>query len=192
VQWPIRYCCISDDGTLLAVAGRNGLVHYSSNTGRWKMFTSETEEASFSVKGGMVWYYHVLIVATESARGTEVGIESPGRSSSLWLTSSYLQLRLYSRDQELSDAKCLNVQRLPHTVVTMTLQGSTLLVLTSDNTLYHYTVMTTRDTIRLVIGDSMSLQGLNPSAGRVRALCGFTAGSTLSAFRGWMFESLLM
>jgi hypothetical protein len=40
------------------------------------MFTSETEETSFSVKGGMVWYYHVLIVATESARGTEVGSES--------------------------------------------------------------------------------------------------------------------
>jgi hypothetical protein len=58
----------------------------------------------------------------------------------------------------------------------MTLQGSTLLVLTADNTLYHYTVATTRDAIRLVIGDSMSLQGLNPSAGRVRAICGFTAG----------------
>ena len=76
MQWPIRYCCISNDGTLLAVAGRNGLVHYSSNTGRWKMFTSETEETSFSVRGGMVWYYHVLIVATESARGTEVSLQS--------------------------------------------------------------------------------------------------------------------
>lgn len=74
VQWPIRYCCLSDDGTLLSVAGRNGLVHWSSNTGRWKMFANEAEEASFSVKGGMVWYYHVLIVATESARGTEVSV----------------------------------------------------------------------------------------------------------------------
>lgn len=57
----------------------------------------------------------------------------------------------------------------------MTLEGSTLLVLTSDNTLYHYNVTTTRDTIRLVIVDSMSLQGLNPSASKVRALCGFSA-----------------
>ena len=72
VQWPIRHCCVSGDGTLLAIAGRNGLVHWSANTGRWKMFTSEAEEASFSVRGGMVWYHHVLVVASESARGTEV------------------------------------------------------------------------------------------------------------------------
>jgi len=95
---------------------------------------------------------------------------------------SFYQLRLYSRDQELSHAKCLDTQALPHAVVTMTLQGSILLVLTSDNTLYHYSVTTTRDTIRLVIGDSMSLQGLNPSASKVRALCGFSAGRESQRF----------
>ena len=72
VQWPLRYAAISEDGTLLAVAGRSGLTHYSSNTGRWKLFTNEEEELAFTVKGGMAWYHHVLIVAVESNRGHEV------------------------------------------------------------------------------------------------------------------------
>jgi hypothetical protein len=76
---------------------------------------------------------------------------------------------MYSRDQELSQAKCLDVQQLPHSVVTMTLQGTTLLVLTTDNTLYQYVLTTTKDALRLVIGESMSLQGLIPGAGKVRS-----------------------
>ena len=72
VQWPLRYAAMSQDGTLLAVAGRSGLTHYSSNTGRWKLFTNEEEELAFAVKGGMLWYHHVLIVAVDSNRGHEV------------------------------------------------------------------------------------------------------------------------
>ena len=52
----------------------------------------------------------------------------------------------------------------------MTLQGTTLLVLTTDNTLYQYVLTTTKDALRLVIGESMSLQGLIPGAGKVRSL----------------------
>lgn len=62
-QSPIRYTTISADGTLLACAGRHGLTHYSFVSGRWKLFAEVAEEASFSVRGGMVWFHHVLIAA---------------------------------------------------------------------------------------------------------------------------------
>jgi hypothetical protein len=169
VQWPIRYASLSHDGTLLAVAGRNGLTHYSSNTGRWKFFTNEEEESAFTVKGGMVWFHHVLIVATESNKGNEVSSRSQAERTPD-LTCSSFQLRLYSRDQDLSEAKCLDIQRLPHAVVTMALRGTALLVLGTDNTIYHYVITTAKNSIRLVISDSMSLQGLIPSAGKVRSL----------------------
>ncbi|KAJ9099749.1 hypothetical protein QFC21_003747 [Naganishia friedmannii] len=65
-QWPIRYTAISEDGKLLACAGRNGLTHYSFSSGRWKLFSEIAEEASFTVRGGLVWFHHVLIVAVHS------------------------------------------------------------------------------------------------------------------------------
>lgn len=72
IQWPIRFASMSNDGILLAVAGRHGLAHYSTATGRWKLFLDEVEEQSFTVKGGMVWYWHVLIAGVESKNGHEV------------------------------------------------------------------------------------------------------------------------
>jgi hypothetical protein len=62
-QWPIRYTAVSQDGKLLACAGRNGLTHYSFSSGRWKLFLDVAEESSFTVRGGLVWFHHVLIAA---------------------------------------------------------------------------------------------------------------------------------
>lgn len=56
----------------MAIAGRRGLVHYSSTSGRWKSFGDEAQEQSFSVRGGMLWFHHVLIVATESSKSYQV------------------------------------------------------------------------------------------------------------------------
>jgi hypothetical protein len=64
-NWPIRYACISADARLIAVAGRRGLVHYNSLSGRWKLFENEAQEQSFKVQGGMQWYGSTLIVTGE-------------------------------------------------------------------------------------------------------------------------------
>jgi hypothetical protein len=170
-QWPLRQAAISTDGLLLAVAGHHGLMHYSFTTGRWKLFADEEEEAAFSVKGGMIWYFHVLIVATETKQGHEVSIRLVV-CEELELMRT-MQIRLYSRDQDLSEAKSLDRQRLPHSIVTMSLQDSALLVLTSDNTLYHYAISPTRDSIKLSLCNSISLQGLLPTTSRIRCLSWF-------------------
>ncbi|KAJ7814122.1 RIC1-domain-containing protein [Mycena olivaceomarginata] len=87
-NWPIRYSSLSSDGRLIAIAGRRGLIHYSSTSGRWKLFADEIQEQAFVVKGGMVWFHHVLIAAVE-------------------VSKSY-QIRLYSRDMELSNQNVLH------------------------------------------------------------------------------------
>jgi len=71
-NWPLRYSALSSDGRLIAVAGRRGLVHYSSTSGRWKLFADERQEQAFVVKGGMVWFHHVLIAAAEVSKSYQV------------------------------------------------------------------------------------------------------------------------
>lgn len=71
-NWPIRYSSLSSDGRLVAIAGRRGLIHYSSTSGRWKLFPDEIQEQAFCVKGGLLWFHHVLVAAVEVARSYQV------------------------------------------------------------------------------------------------------------------------
>lgn len=71
-NWPIRYACISADGRLIAVAGRRGLIHYSMASGRWKLFQDVGQEQALVVRGGLVWFHHVLIAGVEASRSHQV------------------------------------------------------------------------------------------------------------------------
>lgn len=73
-NWPIRYSALSNDGRLVAVAGRRGLIHYSSTSGRWKLFSNVAQEQAFAVKGGLLWFHHVLIAAVEVSKSYQVCI----------------------------------------------------------------------------------------------------------------------
>ena len=77
-NWPIRYSALSSDGRFIAIAGRRGLVHYSSISGRWKIFADERQEQAFTVKGGLLWFHHVLIAAVELSKSYQV---SPSAST---------------------------------------------------------------------------------------------------------------
>lgn len=71
-NWPIRYASISNDGRLVAVAGRRGLVHYSAASGRWKFFNDMVQEQAFSARGGLIWFHHVLIAAVDASGSYQV------------------------------------------------------------------------------------------------------------------------
>ena len=71
-NWPIRYSSLSSDGRLIGIAGRKGLIHYSSTSGRWKLFTNEEQEQNFTVRGGLIWFHHVLVAAVEIAKSYQV------------------------------------------------------------------------------------------------------------------------
>ncbi|KAM5532186.1 hypothetical protein V8D89_014142 [Ganoderma adspersum] len=149
-NWPIRYSSLSSDGRLIAIAGRRGLVHYSSTSGRWKMFADERQEQAFTVKGGLLWFHHVLIAAVEVA-------------------GAY-QVRLYSRDLELSNQNVLHREMIPSPVVILSLVDNSLLVYTADNTLYHYLIIPTADSIKLHLCGSITFDGVIAVPGAVRAL----------------------
>lgn len=139
-NWPIRYSSLSNDGRLIAIAGRRGLIHYSSTSGRWKMFNDEQQEQAFSVRGGLLWFHHVLIAAVEVSR-------------------SY-QIRLYSRDMDLTNQNVLHREQLTSPVVILSLVDNSLLVYTSDNTLHHYLIVPTEDTIKLHLCGSITFSGI--------------------------------
>lgn len=52
----------------------------------------------------------------------------------------------------------------------MSLLDNSLLVYTADNTLYHFLILPTRDTIKLHVCGSISFAGIVPVPSRVRAL----------------------
>lgn len=75
-NWPVRYASISSDGKLVAVAGRRGLTHYSAASGRWKLFQDERQEQDFIVRGGLLWFQHVLVAAVEIGKAYQVSLRS--------------------------------------------------------------------------------------------------------------------
>ncbi|PPQ63714.1 hypothetical protein CVT24_004294 [Panaeolus cyanescens] len=150
LNWPIRYSSLSSDGRLIAMAGRKGLIHYSSTSGRWKVFADEEQEQNFSVRGGLLWFHHVLVAAVEAAK-------------------SY-QVRLYSRDMDLSSHNVLHREVLPAPVVILSIVDNSLLVYTADNSLLHYLIVPTSDSIKLHLCGSITFSGIIQSPNSVRML----------------------
>lgn len=149
-NWPVRYSSLSSDGRLIAIAGRRGFIHYSSTSGRWKLFVDQMQEQAFTVRGGLLWFHHVLIVAMEVAKS--------------------FQIRLYSRDMELTGQNILHREILSSPVVILSLVDNSLLVYTLDNNLHHYLIVPTVDSIRLHLCGSISFTGIIAAPTAVRML----------------------
>ncbi|RDB29503.1 RAB6A-GEF complex partner protein 1 [Hypsizygus marmoreus] len=149
-NWPIQYSSLSNDGRLIAIAGRRGLIHYSSTSGRWKLFNDEQQEQAFTVRGGLLWFHHVLIAAVE--------------------VSKAYQVRLYSRDLELSNQNVLHREVLSSPVIILSLVDNSLLVYTADNTLFHYLIVPTAETIKLHLCGSITFNGIISAPSAVRML----------------------
>ena len=150
-QWPVKSSVISQDGRYVAIAGRRGLAHYSVQSGRWKTFASPAAETSFAVRGGMTWFSHVLIAATESE-------------------GSY-ELRLYSRDQDLGISSALHIEALPAAAIFIGPSGEdSLLVYTHENILYHYVINLTPRGANLVPVGQIAFHGVVRAPTRVRSV----------------------
>jgi len=102
------------------------------------------------VRGGLLWFHHVLIAAVE-------------------LNRDY-QIRLYSRDLELSNQNVLHREILQSPVVTLSLVDNSLLVYTADNTLSHYLIVPTTETIQLLFCGSISFSGIIITPSVIRGL----------------------
>ncbi|RKF57907.1 RAB6A-GEF complex partner protein 1 [Golovinomyces cichoracearum] len=150
-QWPMRYSVISSDGRYVAVAGRRGLTHYSVSSRRWKTFADEIMENEFQIRGGMCWHQHILVAAIEAER--------------------VYQLRLFSREADLSTSSTLHSETLPAPIVLITPSGDdSLLVYTYDNILYHYIFTQLSGELRIVQVGQIAFHGIVRSPARVRGL----------------------
>jgi hypothetical protein len=117
--------------------------------------------------GGLLWFHHVLIAAVEVGRSWQVSIEINALPKVFLKT---FQLRLYSRDLELSNQNVLHHEPLTSPVVILSLVDNSLLVYTTDNTLLHYLVVPTAETIELHFAGSISFDGVIAKPNAVRAL----------------------
>ncbi|KAI9376771.1 RIC1-domain-containing protein [Aspergillus egyptiacus] len=150
-QWPIRSSSVSQDGRYVAIAGKRGLAHYSVNSGRWKVFEDSKIENSFTVRGGMCWYGHILIAA----------IDRDG---------SY-ELCMFSRELPLNNHSIVHIEYVPSPVVFIGPSGEdSLLVYTYDNILYHYVINTTQSRITLVPVGQIAFNGIVRAPTRVRSI----------------------
>lgn len=80
------------------------------------------------------------------------------------------QIRLYSRDLELSNQNVLYREVVASPVVILSLVDNSLLVYTADNTLYHYLIAPTAETIKLHLCGSITFNGIIAAPKAVRVL----------------------
>lgn len=149
-NWPIKYVSSSPDGMYVAVSGLRGLTHYSLYSGHWKQFVEEDIDREFSVRGGMVWYGNILIIAVD--------------------TESSHELQLYNREADLDSQNLLYSEELNAAVVTLFLIGNSLMVYTSANQLLQFKVHIEDHQISLEAVTDISFVGIIHSPARVRSV----------------------
>ncbi|CAO3677866.1 unnamed protein product [Umbelopsis vinacea] len=184
ISWShIPYASIDSEGKWIAVAGKRGLAHYSTVSGRWKMFGNQQQEQEFHVRGGLVWFRHILIAACEISNGLY------GRNHIL---------RFYSRETNLDNAHMLYQIPLKHTVIYMSVTASYLLLYTSDNVLsmYHLTIASENGTASLHADllKHITLSGIVTQVARVRSitLLGCQSGGQIGSATDLMNARLVL
>lgn len=96
-HWPIRYASISSDGKYIAIAGKRGFAHYNAISNRWKLFGNQHQEQSFLVRGGMVWYKNIIIVACESLQYKTYEVRQASVRQTRVLTHALVDSNVFSR-----------------------------------------------------------------------------------------------
>lgn len=149
-NWPIKYVSCSTDGNFIAVAGVRGVTHYSLNSGRWKLFVEEDNDRDITVRGGILWYGNVLILAVD--------------------TGSSHEIQLYLRELELDSQNILYRELLPSAAINIFIIGNSLFVYTAKNLLYQYNILVHERQISLELVSEISFTGIIHSPGRVRSI----------------------
>ena len=93
------------------------------------------------------------------------------------LTILYNKIRLYSRDMELTSQNILHHEMLAAPVIILSIVDNSLLVYTADNTLLHYLIVPTTDSIKLHLCGSISFTGIIAAPKAVRMLSWMIPGA---------------
>ncbi|PAA58979.1 hypothetical protein BOX15_Mlig017500g3, partial [Macrostomum lignano] len=155
-HWPIRHVSIDEGGRYLAVAGSRGFLHYAIATRKWKLFGNETQERSFTVQGGLVWWGADYICMSD------VSLES-GRA----------ELRVYPRQSRLDNAQAC-IHRLAQHVrqpQLVNLLGNQLVLLSANCQLDMFALSESDGQAKLSHVQELSLSSYMLDAGCVLQIC---------------------
>lgn len=118
-NFPIRYASVDRECQNLAIAGSRGFALYSIESSKWKFFSKQSHEDSFSVCGDIIWWNcNYLILSCYN------------------FTNDSFELRAYSlsRDGKLNN-DCAVTHPTPMEIIKMSIFENRILVLYSDGTL---------------------------------------------------------
>ncbi len=60
-NWPVMHVAANEDGTHLAIAGRQGLILYDFQSKRWRVFGDITQEREIQCVG-LVWLGRIIVL----------------------------------------------------------------------------------------------------------------------------------
>ncbi|XP_054278779.1 guanine nucleotide exchange factor subunit Rich isoform X2 [Macrosteles quadrilineatus] len=161
-NWPIRYTAVDSEGSNIAVAGKNGLAHYSLSTKRWKLFGNETQEKDMMVMGGLLWWQQYIVAGCYS---------SPDEED---------QIRIYPRDMRLSNEHMTMIQLSAQIFLLDCLQDR-LLVYSADGQINIFTLQQNDNSSPGMVVDVRCIQRLDMNALLVHPAC--VVSVTLTALR---------
>lgn len=84
---------------------------------------------------------------------------------------------------ELTSQNVLHREMIPSAVVILSLVDNSLLVYTADNTLYHYLIVPTSETIKLHLCGSITFMGIIAAPSAVRMLSWMIPSAQKRTFR---------
>ncbi|CAG8513882.1 710_t:CDS:10 [Ambispora leptoticha] len=163
-NWPIKYASISSDGRYIAISGRRGLAHYNVSSDRWKLFGNQQQEQEFAVRGGLLWFKHILVVACDNLR------------------THTNEIRMYSRETKLDNIYMIQNVQVPSNILYLSLLDNALLAYCGDNMIYHYLLTSASsettggaggNSIGLKLCQQISFTGVIHAPARVRSISWF-------------------
>eukprot|EP00898_Chlorokybus_atmophyticus_P004519 jgi/Chlat1/5068/Chrsp33S08959 len=117
-NWPIVHVASSEDGSDIAVAGRQGLILFNLRSKKWRMFGDVSQERAIRC-AGLMWHHRTIVVCSQKAEKFE--------------------LLLYPR-YHLDQSSLLCRQPLPTQPLAMDTHGEFILTVTSPFALTVYQV----------------------------------------------------
>lgn len=155
-NWPLMYVSCSADGKYVAAAGPTGLVHFSVSSRNWK----ELSDHDMKVRGGIVWYGRVLVVAADVDGSNVLQMYSPVSVLSRRDSSVAVPTHHHAEDEHVIASLPLDSR-----VIAMSLLGDYLAVLLSTGLKI---IDLTGNQLNLV--DEWRLAGVIIAPGRVRSI----------------------
>ena len=187
-NWPIKYSAPSPNMDYISIAGRRGFAIYVIRQNRWRLFGNEIQEASFAVKGGLLWWEPSEFAVASSIR--ETAPVAPGWNNGPILIvpcsdlgANETKLRFFQPTANLDLRTALATLSLAKGIISMDLRDDTLLVYSADNVVRVYALeLGIRPSVDVKLHHQFSLATCIPFPATVQSVFWLPAAKTLFSY----------